>query len=45
MGNLYLYTDPVTWKKRGLVGDLEYAKRVGDEGKPDARTVCDQIYF
>ena len=45
VGNLYLYTDPVTRKKRGLVGDLENAKKVGDEGKSDARTVCDQIYF
>ena len=45
VGNSYLYTDPATRKKRGLVGDLEYAKRVGDGGKPDVRTVCDQIYF
>ena len=45
MGNLYLYTDPVTRKKCGLIGDLEYAKRVGEGGKPDVVTVCDQIYF
>ena len=44
MGNLYLYTETVSRKKRGLVGDLEYAKRVGEGGKPDARTVCDQIH-
>ena len=45
VGNLYLYTDSATRKKRGLVGDLEYAKRVGDGGKPDVVTVCDQIHF
>ena len=44
VGNLYLYTDPVSEEKRGLIGDFEYAKRVGG-GKPDVRTVCDQIYF
>ena len=43
--NLYLYTDPVSQEKRGLIGDLEYAKRVGEGGKHDVRTVCDQIYF
>ena len=45
MGNLYLYTDPVSRKKRGLIGDFEYAKRVGEGGKPDVRTVCNQIFF
>ena len=45
MGNLYLYTDPVTRKKRGLIGDLEYAKRVDEGGKHDVRTVCSQIFF
>ena len=45
MGNLYLYTDPVTRRKRGLIGDLEHAKRVGEGGKPDVVTVLDQIYF
>ena len=44
VGNLYLYTDPVSRKKRGLVGDLEYAKKVGEGGKLDACTVCDQIH-
>ena len=43
--NLYLYTDPVSQEKRGLIGDLEYAKRVGEGGKHDVRIVCDQIYF
>ncbi|PAV16428.1 Pkinase domain-containing [Pyrrhoderma noxium] len=38
VGNLYLYTDPVTRKKRGLIGDLEHAKRVGEGGKPDVVT-------
>ena len=45
MGNLYLYTDPVSGKKGGLIGDFEYAKRVGEGGKPDVRTVCNQIFF
>ena len=45
MGNLYLYTDPVSEEKRGLIGDFEYAKRVGDGGLHDVRTVCDKIYF
>ena len=38
-GNLYLYIDPSTGEKRGLVGDLEFAKRVGSTGKRDGRTV------
>ncbi|PAV16415.1 hypothetical protein PNOK_0803500 [Pyrrhoderma noxium] len=38
VGNLYPYTDPVSGEKRGLIGDLEYAKGVGDGGKPDACT-------
>ena len=45
VGNLYLYTDPVSEEKRGLIGDFEYAKRVGEGGKPDVRTVCNQIFF
>ena len=45
VGNLYPYTDPVSRKKGGLIGDLEYAKGVGDGGKPDACTVCDLIYL
>ena len=45
VGNLYLYTDPVSEENRGLIGDFEYAKRVVGGGKPDVRTVCDQIYF
>ena len=44
-GNLYLYTDPVSGKKRGLIGDLEYAKRAGSGGLHEVRTVCDKIYF
>ena len=43
--NLYLYTDSVSQEKRGLIGDLEYTKRVGEGGKHDVRIVCDQIYF
>ena len=38
-GNLYLYIDPSTGEKRGLVGDLEFAKRMGGTGKRDGRTV------
>ena len=45
VGNLYLYTDPVSKEKRGLIGDLEYAKRVGEGGKHDVRTVRNQYYF
>ena len=44
-GNLYLYTDPVSKEKRGLIGDLEYVKRVGWEEKHDVRTVRNQLYF
>ena len=45
VNNLYLYTDPVSKEKRGLIGDFEYAKRVGDGGLHDVRTVCDKIYI
>ena len=38
-GNLYLYEDPVSKVKRGLIGDFEYAKKVGWEGKHNNRTV------
>ena len=34
-GNLYLYTDPVSGEKRGLVGDFEFAKRAGTGSDPD----------
>ena len=39
-GNIYLYTDPITKEKRGLIGDLEYAKRAGDDARSRVRTVC-----
>ena len=42
--NLYLYTDPVNQEKCGLIGDLEYMKRVDWEGKHDTRTVCTHLY-
>ena len=45
VGNLYLYTDPVNQEKRGLIGDLEYTKRVGEGGKHDVRIVRNQRYF
>ena len=38
--NLYLYKDPNTEAKRGIIGDLEYAKKVGTEAGTDVRTVC-----
>lgn len=38
VGNLYLYKDPVTKETRGLIGDFEYAKRVGWGGMHDIRT-------
>lgn len=38
-GNLYLYTDPSTGEKRGLVGDLEFAKRVGTGAEGDGMVV------
>lgn len=39
-GNIYLYIDPVTEERRGLIGDLEYAKRVGTSARCRFRTVC-----
>ena len=38
--NLYLYKDPKTNTKRGIIGDLEYAKKTGTEASSDVRTVC-----
>ena len=38
--NLYLYTDPDTGVKRGIIGDLEYAKKAGTEASSDVRSVC-----
>ena len=32
-------------EKRGLIGDFEYAKRVGEGGEHDVRTVCDRSCF
>ena len=39
-GNIYLYVDPVTGEKRGMLGDLEFAKKVGIGARYDVRTVC-----
>ena len=39
VGNLYLYTDPVSGKKRGLIGDFEYAKMAGVGAQNEVRTV------
>ena len=38
--NLYLFTDPVINLKRGIIGDLEYAKKAGTGANSDIRTVC-----
>ena len=38
--NLYLYKDPETDAKRGIIGDLEFAKKVGTGASSDVRTVC-----
>ena len=35
VGNLYLYVDPVSGEKRGLIGDFECAKKVGSGGRYD----------
>ena len=39
IGNLYLYIDPVSGVKRGLIGDFEFAKKVGSGGRHDKRIV------
>ena len=39
-GNIYLYVDPVTSEKRGMLGDLEFAKKVGTGSRYDVRIVC-----
>lgn len=39
-GNIYLYIDPVTGEKRGMLGDLELAKKVGTGARYDVRIVC-----
>ena len=39
MGNLYLYIDPVSDVKRGLIGDFEFAKKVGSGGRHEKRIV------
>ena len=38
-GNLYLYIDPVSGVKRGLIGDFEFAKKVGNGGRHEKRIV------
>ena len=39
-GNIYLYVDSVTGEKRGMLGDLEFSKKVGTGARYDVRTVC-----
>ncbi|PAV18251.1 hypothetical protein PNOK_0673700 [Pyrrhoderma noxium] len=52
--NVYLYTDRVTQKKKGMIGDFEYAKKAGIGSQNDIRTgtpdfmpveVADQVYY
>ena len=38
--NLYLYIDPKTKVKRGIIGDLEYAKKAGTGASSEIRSVC-----
>ena len=38
-GNLFLYTEPVTGIKRGIIGDFEYSKRVGTGEHGDGKIV------
>lgn len=37
--NLYLYVDPESNAKRGIIGDLELAKKIGTGANSDFRTV------
>ena len=39
IGNVYLYKDPVTQEKKGMIGDFEYARKARDGGKHDVRIV------
>ena len=43
IGNIYLYTDPETQEKRGMIGNLEYVKEAGVGSQNDIRTVSDDI--
>ena len=38
-GKIYLYKDPVTQEKKGMIGDFEYARKARDGGKHDVRVV------
>ena len=39
VGNLYLYIDPITKSKRGIIGDFEFAKKAGAKRGCNVRTV------
>ena len=39
IGNVYLYTDPETQEKKGMIGDFEYAKMAGVGAQNEVRTV------
>ena len=41
--NVYLYKDPITQEKKGMIGDFEYAKMAGVGAQNDIRTVSDDI--
>ena len=43
IGNVYLYKDPVTQEKKGIIGDFEYAIKAGTDGQCGVRTVSDAI--
>ena len=38
--NLYLYIDPDSGEKRGIIGDFEFSKRAGSGEKGDYKIVC-----
>ncbi|PAV16800.1 other 1 kinase [Pyrrhoderma noxium] len=38
IGNVYLYKDPVTQEKKGIIGDFEYTIEAGTDGQRSVRT-------
>ena len=43
IGNVYLYKDPVTQEKKGIIGDFEYTIEAGTDGQCGVRTVSDDF--
>ena len=43
MENIYFYKDPITQEKKGMIGNFEYAKKVGVVSQNGVRTVSDDI--